>query len=256
MNDFKEGIKVDLKAKRLTEREARQTYERFVLEQQEKFVLCINYLNQYVNELRKQGFISPFLQFYARIKATNSALKNYEKKALDDIFGIEFICATEKEIEILQQALEPILKVHKVKQHNKTNGYKAIHTSCSIKEGAREKIISKTEQEEIEKDKFPVMEVQYKTIDVYYEAVYGTASHEKYKDTKIPQLQALYDNDSLTVGEYIPYMWISDNNNDDMREMTTEEVLKKMYPSLKLKGNKEQEIATEEKKDSGLDVEK
>ena len=239
MGNFKEDIKVNLEKVKLTEREARQTYEKFVLEQQEQFVLFINYLNQYINSLREQGIISPFLKFYARVKATNSALKNNEKKALDDIFGIEFICATDREIEILQKELETILKIHKVKIHDKENGYKAIHHSCSMKQEIRDELAKgMANQLEVNQETFPAIEIQYKTIGVYYEAIYGKASHEKYKDTKLPQLQLLYDNDCLTVGEYIPYMWISNTDADNVRELSTEEVLKKMYPSLKLGVNK------------------
>lgn len=254
MENFKESIKVNLEETKLTEREARQTYEKYVLEQQEQFVLFINYLNQYINSLREQGIISPFLKFYARVKATNSALKNYEKKALDDIFGIEFICATDEEIKILQEKLEPLLKSHKIKIHNKENGYKAIHHSCSIKQEIRDELTKKMENKsKVKQETFPVIEVQYKTIGVYYEAVYGKASHEKYKDTKLPQLQLLYDNDCLTVGEYIPYMWISNADTDNVRELSTEEVLRKMYPSLKLGGNKakKETAKTEAKKQTG-----
>lgn len=244
MKNFKESIKVDLEEVKLTEREARQTYERFVLEQQEEFVLFINYLNQYINGLREKGVISPFLKFYARVKATNSALKNYEKKALDDIFGIEFICATDEEIEILQKELEPILKIHKIKLHNKENGYKAIHHSSSIRQETKAELTKKMgDKSKKTQETFPAIEIQYKTIGVYYEAVYGKASHEKYKDTKLSQLQTLYDNDSLTVGEYIPYMWISNADTDNVRELSTEEVLRKMYPSLKLGGDKRKKEA-------------
>lgn len=240
MTDFKESIKVDLSAVQLTQEEARQTYEQFVTEQQSQFVLFVNYLNQYINELKAQGIISPFLKFYARIKATNSALKNYEKKALDDIFGIEFICATDEEIEILQKALEPILRIHKVKIHDKENGYKATHHSCSIKPETKELLKQRIERKK--NDKFPAIEVQYKTIEVYYAAVFGSASHEKYKDTKLPQLQALYDSGNLVVGTDIPHMWISKADSDNARKLSTEEILRKMYPSLKLKQERNKNV--------------
>lgn len=242
MTDFKESIKVDLanlRETRLTQQEARRTYEIYVREQEAQFVAFVNYLNQYINSLKAQGVISPFLKFYARIKATNSALKNYEKKALDDIFGIEFICATEEEIEIVQQALRPILKTHKIKEHDKENGYKATHNSCSIRKETKKQLEEKIKGSK--QDKFPVMELQYKTVGVYYNAVFGSASHEKYKDTKLPQLQVLYDSGKLEVGTDIPHMWISKADTDNARKLSTEETLKKMYPSLRLKQEREQE---------------
>lgn len=242
MNDFKESIKVKCVGKpqerKMTDREARRFYEEFIFSQENQFLLFINYLNKQINELKEKGVISPFLQLYARIKATNSALKNYDKKELDDIFGIEFVCATEREISIVRRLMEEIMVVLREKIHDKENGYKAIHNLCSMNETLIKKLNDIAEGQNMPRknsDDFPIVEVQYKTVEVFYEANFGKASHEKYKDTKIPQLQALYDADSLTVGEYIPYMWISDSTHDEMRELTTEEVLKKMYPSLRLK---------------------
>ncbi len=233
MTNLKESIKVDLKTIQLTE-EARKIYEEIVQGQQDGFITFVNYLNQYINGLKEQGIISQFLKFYARIKATNSALKNYdEKKDLDDIFGIEFICATNEEIEILQHALEPILRTNKVKTHDKANGYKATHHLCSIKKESKE--VLKKRMKEIESNKIPAMEVQYKTIEVYYAAVFGTASHEKYKDTQLPQLQTLYDSGKLQIGTDIPHMWISKADAEDARKLSMEETLKKMYPSLQLR---------------------
>lgn len=246
MTNFKESMKVDLKTTRLTQEEARKIYETFVQGQQDGFIAFVNCLNKYINGLKAQGIISPFLKFYARIKATNSALKNYEKKALDDIFGIEFICATNEEIEILQHELEPILRTHKIKTHDKANGYKATHHLCTIKKETKE--VLKKRMKEIESDKFPVMELQYKTIEVYYTAVFGTASHEKYKDTQLPQLQILYDSGKLQEGTDIPHMWISKVDTDDARKLSMEETLKKMYPSLRLKQeqNKQEQSKIEE----------
>lgn len=242
MDNFKDSLKVDIKdnvqEEKLTDRQARRTYEQFVNRQEEQFLIFINYLNKHINELREDGLISPFLEFRARIKATNSALKNYKEKALDDVFGIEFICATSNEIKVLQKDLEKILNVHKEKRHDKKNGYKAIHNSCSMKNDVIDQLNNVLESQGKEKrlnEEFPMVEVQYKTIEVFYEANYGTASHEKYKGVIVSQLQQLYDEGMLTVGEYIPYMWISDPSNDDMRELSTEEVLKKTYPSLVLK---------------------
>ena len=80
MENFKENLKgnTEIKEEKLTERQARRTYEQFVNRQEEQFLLFINYLNKHINKLREDGLISPFLEFRARIKATNSALKNYK----------------------------------------------------------------------------------------------------------------------------------------------------------------------------------
>ncbi len=194
--------------------------------------------------------ISPFLKFYARVKSTNSALENHDKKALDDVFGIEFICATDREIQILQEEIDKLLKVRRIKSHNKDNGYRAVHHSCIINEDTRDAINNMSMRQygvKEDKESFPVVEIQYKTIEVYYEAVYGKASHEKYKDAELSKIQALYDAGKLEVGEDIPDTWIFNPEGDRVKKMSTEEVLKKMYPSLVLKSDKRLQAQGEEK---------
>ena len=100
--DFREGLKVEaapLVPDPLTEREKLVSYNKFTIDQQEPFILFINYLNKAVNELRAQEKVSDILQIRARIKSPISAFENDTRgKTLNDIFGIEFICAREKEI--------------------------------------------------------------------------------------------------------------------------------------------------------------
>ena len=246
MNEFKESLNPEnYETTPLSEREAIRTYEKFVIDQEDQFILFINYLNQFINHLRDLGSITPHLAFYARVKATNSAFKNHiDKKALDDVFGIEILATSEAEYRTLMEEIESspevahLLKVHHTQSHNKENGYKAEHHICSLEPKLVETLnalAGRTKKTKISDQFFPIIEFQYKTFDVYYEGNFGSASHEEYKNTDIKQIQALYDADLLTVGEYIPTMWVSDPYNDTVRELSSREVLKKMYPSLKLK---------------------
>lgn len=256
MNEFKESLKQDkYKLEPLSEREARRNYEKFVIDQEDQFILFINYLNQYINELRDQGKITPHLAFYARVKAASSAYKNHsEKKALDDTFGLEILATSEAEYKTLMEAIESteqskqLLKVVFKKNHDKENGYKAEHHTCVIEPqlvDTLNTLSGKTGKNKIPSQLFPLVEFQYKTFEVYYQGNFGTASHEQYKNTEIKQIQALYDAGLLTVGEYIPTMWMSDPYNNKVRELTTRDVLKKMYPSLKLKDPKKPTKAQE-----------
>ena len=249
MKDFKESLNPEnFEVTPLTEREARRNYEKFVLDQESQFILFINYLNKFINELRDKGTITPHLAFYARVKATNSAYQNHsDKKALDDVFGIEILATAEAEFQALMKEIESdgdinrLLRVHKVTKHDKDNGYKAEHHYCVLEPKLVEtlnNLSGKTRRNRIPAQLFPLIEFQYKTFEVYYQGNFGTASHEVYKNTEIKQIQSLYDTDLLTVGEYIPTMWISDPYNDNVRELSTREILKKMYPSLKLKDAK------------------
>ena len=246
MNEFKESLNPEnFRSTPLSEREARRTYERFVIDQEEQFILFINYLNQYINHLRDLGKITPHLAFYARVKATNSAYQNHiDSKTLDDVFGIEILATSEEEYKTLMEEIESspeaihLLKVHHTKNHDKENGYKAEHHACSIEPqlvDTLNNLLGRKGNSKISDQLFPLIEFQYKTFEVYYQGNFGTASHEQYKNTEIQQIQALYDADLLTVGEYIPTMWVSDPYSDNVRELNSRDVLKKMYPSLKLK---------------------
>lgn len=270
MNEFKESLNPEnYQATPLSEREARRTYEKFVIDQEEQFILFINYLNQYINHLRDLGKITPHLAFYARVKATNSAYKNHsDGKTLDDVFGIEILATSEEEYKTLMEEIESpseedktfsenkrLLKVHHTKNHDKDNGYKAEHHTCSIEPElvtTLNNLLGKSKDDKISEQLFPLIEFQYKTFEVYYQGNFGTASHEKYKNTEIQQIQALYDAGLLTVGEYIPTMWVSNPYSDNVRELTSRDVLKKMYPSLKLKDLK----MPPEKQDSNSNIER
>lgn len=250
MNEFKESLKIEnyrdnIQTEQLTDREARRTYEKFVLDQEEQFILFINYLNRYINDLRDKGIITPHLAFYARVKATNSAFKNHtEHKALDDVFGIEILGTSEPELMALRKVIESsedkirLLHVGKTRVHDKENGYKAEHHYCIMEQKLTDilnSIAGRTRKNKINSQNFPLIEFQYKTFEVYYQGNFGTASHEKYKGTQIKQVQALYDAGNLTVGEYIPIMWVSNPYDDNVRELSAREVIKKMYPTLELK---------------------
>ena len=252
MQKFKESLKIDIKTKeeeKLNERKIRRKYEKFVLDREEQFIAFINYLNRYINKLRKDEVISSDLVIRARIKATNSALRNYGKKAVDDIFGIEIICKNEETILETRKYINLILLTNKEKKHKKENGYEATHCSCSINQKLIDElntIFEKNGKNRKEPESFPKIEVQYKTTEVDFNANFGLASHEKYKKIEVNRIQQLYDNNCLTLGEYIPYMWISNPTGDDMKELSKEEILRKMYPSLKLKEENENKKIVEE----------
>lgn len=235
-NDFKDSLQVT----EITEREMGVAYSKFVVEQQQAFIMFINYLNKYINELREKGKVTNFLEIRARIKTSNSTIKNDKNdKILDDIFGIELICASELEIQIVRGELEKMLSMIRKKELDKDNGYKALHCVYKMNDDLIDKL-NKNKLQKIGKDYFPVIEAQYKTIEVFYESNYGTASHEKYKNMNMDEIQRLYNAGLLVMGTYIPYMWISDPNNDNMKELSTEEAIKKLYPSIKLREQHEE----------------
>ena len=48
------------------------------------------------------------------------------------------------------------------------------------------------------------------------------------------KISKLYEAGQLIIGANLPIMWVSDPDNDNMRELSTKEVIKKLYPALKL----------------------
>lgn len=248
MEEFKKNLKVNLDEKqeeKLTEEQARKIYEKYVDEQQEQFITFINYLNQYINKLKEQNEVLKNVQLRARIKSTRSALRNYEIKALNDVFGIEFVCENEEGLTILQNEMNRILNVTRIKMHNKNNGYKAIHHSCTMKKELIKKLNILLEQEGVKSvgwDLFPLIEIQYKTSNVFGEANLGRANYQRYKhieDAQLRRIEQLYKSGKLAIGEIIPYMWMSSSIDGKMKRLSTEEILRKMYPTLNIKDEKE-----------------
>lgn len=209
-------------------------YTDFVSSQEQGFMRFINYINSVVDILKQKAKISPYVEIRARIKDTNSALKNFFKdKLLDDVFGVEIICANEKEIEIIKNELEKNFKSTRSKKHNKSNGYKAEHESYSIKQNQKDKNI---EHWELQKDDVPVVECQFKTIEV---ELNPEASHHDYKNVNKEEVQKQLENKTLQIGKEIPKMWISRENR--MIELSYKEIIQKIYPFVDITTIKEPE---------------
>lgn len=247
MESFKESLKVNIyevQEEKLTEEQAKKFYQDYVAKQEKQFVVFINYLNQYIKKVKKESNLIANIQIRARIKTVGSALKNYKIKALNDVFGVEIVCENEEDLKILQDRLEEILNVTKIKIHNKSNGYRAIHHSCTMKNeliNTLNTILNEKGIKSVNDDLFPLIEVQYKTSSVYGEANLGKANHQIYKKveaSQVKKIEQLYQRKQLKVGDNIPCMWISDLNDNEMKKMTTEEILRCMYPSIQLEGEK------------------
>lgn len=227
-NNFQEQLKVNIKDDKLFQ------YKKFVMQQQDQFEKYINYLNRYINSSKREGVVSNSLRIRARIKAAESALKNDNKKALDDVFGIEIICQSDDEINTVRKHIEKYVYILKQKIHDKENGYKAIHCSFYLNDTIIDMLTRDSENKETRR-LFPIVEVQYKTEDVFQKANFGSASHERYKRIDINLIKKLYENEQLRLGINLPFMWVSDPNHNTMRKLSTDEVIEAMYPSLQLK---------------------
>lgn len=199
-------------------------YIEFVKSQEQGFMRFINFINSVVNTLKQKAKVSSFIEIRARIKSIQSALRNFNNdRLLDDVFGVEIICANEREIEIIKSELERYFKSTRSKKHDKPNGYKAENESYSIKTDNQERgeIIAW----DLEKDDVPAVECQFKTIEV---ELNPEASHHDYKKVNRQEVQTQLESKPLKIGQEIPRMWIS--REEQMQELSYKEIIQKIYP--------------------------
>ena len=196
-------------------------YLEFVQTQEQGFRQVIEFINSTIFILKEDDFISSETTITARIKDLKSAMENYQKdKMLDDVFGIEIIGKTEEELNWIKRTIEKVMASNKTKNFDKANGYKAQHESYypdSKSEIARKwKLCS---------DNVPIVELQFKTQDVVTKE---SASHHSYKKRDQKAIANTLKTSTLELGIDIPRMWIS--TNGFIRELSYEEIIKKIYP--------------------------
>jgi len=242
----------------LDQAELFELYTDYIYQQKNGFLSLINYINQKIHELIIQGKISEYVKIKARIKSIKSASINHKKerdafkkrisikledsdidssdsiegKILDDVFGMEIVCATEEEIEIIKEEIENFISKRKpTKKHDKPNGYKAQHDSYYLKEeiySENDTVISPNET--------PLIECQYKTIEVVAKSQFGgEASHVTYKGEDPELLQEQYNNGKLKIGINLPLMYessIDEHGKPIMRRLTLAETIRREYPFI------------------------
>lgn len=213
-------------------------YNEYIESQKKGFIAVMNFINDKLNDLIAKGKISELIQMRARIKSIESAMKNDSGKALDDVFGIEIITATENEITTILQNLAPYMLKTKCKNHNKPNGYKAKHKYWTFK---RDKMHHLTDSNIDYEGNIPMIEFQLKTSEVYVKCNNGgTADHTTYKGETKEEIQQKYDNGKFNVFN-TPTMWVSENDVNSTKKMkllSSEETLKKLYPFLNTKSKR------------------
>lgn len=216
----------------LNDAEKLNEYQNFVSSQKNSFLLLMNYINKLLIQYKKQGDLSYFVELRARIKTPESALTNDKEKALDDIFGMEIICATEEEIDFCVKQLSNFMNTFKSKEHNKPNGYKAKHYYLFMQDDKQELLYNNATNLSIEP--MPLVEFQFKTIDVAIKAFNGSADHSVYKKVDKKQIQKSFDKNELKVGFNLPFMWVSsiDINKPEMKLLSADETAKVLYPFI------------------------
>lgn len=222
------------RTQQLVERvEREKVYIDFVKSQEQGFFRFMNYVYDVINNLKNKAKVSTFIEIRARIKDIQSALNNYEKnKILDDIFGMEIICANERDINVIKNELEKNLRSTRGKVHDKENGYKAWHESYSASSNLEDEF----SKWNLLDHNVPAVECQFKTIEV---ELNPEASHHDYKKVNKEEIQKKLENETLEIGKQIPQMWVSRENG--FHELEYKEIIQKVYPFVDITTIKEPE---------------
>lgn len=132
--NFKENLKVIPSEQDEYRTEKIDAYRNYVSETVSGYIGFLEAINHTITELELGGIIGK-VKLRTRLKAINSALKNTENKALDDIFGFEIIAQNERDKEILMLLIHNLFveKYVRQKNHNKSNGYFAHHCTGAVK---------------------------------------------------------------------------------------------------------------------------
>ncbi len=212
-----------------------ELYNDYVAQHKEPFKAIMYYFNDMLTELKGKSKISDFTEFRARIKAPQSALLNDSEKVLDDVFAMEFLGATETEVDFLLSSISEKCITTRENDHDKPNGYKAKHRVFYINKETMKKIAKEFGIKDT--TLFPVIECQFKTIAVAIEANTGTAAHIDYKNIDPEIIQKKYNKGEFKLGYDIPQMWVSKGN--EMVKLSSDETLKKLYPFLNISKKKD-----------------
>ena len=216
-------------------------YQEYVESQKELFMLNLQIIIENIKRLQNNGEISEYVEVNARIKSFQSSYKNTSKKALDDIFGIEILTATEMEIEKILDNLKQIYVMSKYKEHDKENGYKAKHFTGAL----NNRSMNIFEIDKNEKENCPVVEIQAKTIEVAINGLIGEAMHSDYKKINKEEIQDKYNKDKIDERD-LPEMWNWKSTEKEYKKLNKEEVLRKLYPFLSEKLKEEYKTATKQ----------
>lgn len=130
-------------------------YREYVQNLGEGFLEIAENYNDCIQMARQSELIGD-VKLKARIKDFSSSRINTEKKALDDVFGIEIVTPTELDKEILMLFNHLVFDISKDKKYNKSTGYVAYHCmgdfsrkeeTLDIRDWIQKKIASATTRE-------------------------------------------------------------------------------------------------------------
>ncbi|MCI8700558.1 MAG: hypothetical protein HFJ47_04380 [Clostridia bacterium] len=210
-------------------------YTNFIENTSKAFSMKRRALMKIVENGINQGTINQQVRMMSRIKSNKSAYENKIKhKNLDDIFATTILTTTQEELEYIRTQLKINGKIQivRMKKINKAQ-FVAEHFYLLIGRDVN------------------VIECRLQTIDdfehSYSHTLYKAIGDKKASKEEIKAIeeskQNMYNSGSAEIYSEIPLKWYAqfDEKTRKMyeRQLTTNEVLKELYPFLKLREEKE-----------------
>ncbi len=220
-------------------KELERCYKKYIEQQTEGYEIIAKIIGYTVEKMAQEGLIDSDVQISGRLKSFKSALENDKRKGIVDCFGIRIVAKDEKDKITIMQEIEKILTVHKTRIHgiDGKEKYKGIHHLVSI----NEQYI--TDNEQVSKINYPLVEVQYWTKELEKMCVGGELAYSKYKKKDIRGILELYRKDPEAVYNKLPICYEIKGNS--ARVLKRQEALFKIYPEIEA-GEKKKETKQQE----------
>lgn len=210
-------------------------YEEFIEIESDAFSTKRKILMSMIEDGIEKGTISKEVRMMSRIKSNKSVYENkLKKKKLDDIFATTIVTKTQEELDYINEQLEKSEQIQIVRK----------------KELNKELFVAKHLYLQFGKDE-NVIECRLQTIE-HFEHSYSHTLYKANGDDELSEgqiaiieenIQRMYDSGSASMYADIPLKWEAEFSKDKgimlERQLTTNEVLKELYPFLKLKEEKQ-----------------
>lgn len=208
----------------MTESQQKQRmYEKHIIHQKQGFEITAKFIGYIIQRMQEEGIISTNVEVTGRIKSYQSANANSEKKILDDCFGIRII-GSASDLAKIRAQLERILVTDKVKDHSKDNReYNAIHQMAHLQR-------KYAEENSLDYDKFPIVEIQYWTPQLREMCEKGKLSYSHYKKTAFEHIKMELKEHPNTAMDSLPTYYEIRGNH--IKQLSICETFDKLYPDL------------------------
>ncbi len=214
----------------------REDYNEYIMQQLHEYEISLGMIGSAIERMKAKKLISENVQITGRIKSFKSAYLNYERdKKIDDCFGLRIV-AKQEELVKIREELAKLLTVKSTKDHRKrmNTGYNAVHQMVYLNNEFIDGL------KDIDPHLFPLLEIQYWDEETERDCFNGNLSYAHYKHRDIKKMAKQYNENPESVYEELPIYY--EIEGKEVKRLSKEETLDRMYPELKteLEENQEQ----------------